>query len=514
MVKLYNDWIIVTKDDSSFFPLSINLTFTEPRHSYRVKGRTIDVPETTYKLYTIDDEMMIIPSGYLFLISEYFSNSNLIDMRHRSVYNETDEIVKNIENYRDILPGISLHDDQIEALKEILSNYRCIAQLSTGAGKTEILCALVKILSTINGVYPTTVVMEPTLKLVTDTISRFEGYGIPVVRYGDNRKIVENTVNICHPISLGNDIKKDSELLNNVDILLGDECHHFQSDSFRTPTYHMSNLSYSVGVSASAISQEHVNSKNISDYTYGELLTIGATGKLVINATAGSLIDSGKLANPVLFVVHNPANEPLSERDIANWHKVCSIRLESENRTRLIASAAEFFHMKNRKSLILVNTRRWAQSIMKVLDEYGLSDYTRSSFGGGYFEKYEDGEFVKDTDNVFSKYNNGEYTILIGTSHLYEGADIPNLDAVILAYGGKGERLQIQGLGRVLRKTKSGKYAYIVDFTDSGDIILSKHSRIRMERYRSIINIPEDRIFFSISIRDFQKIFDKLEDGS
>lgn len=518
MVKIYSDWIVVTKDDPSHLPLSMNLVKTDKgREVTNKRGRKITIPDKTLYLYSIiENDAIVIPQGLLSLISDYFSNSKVIDMRKKSPLENTEEYISRIQEYKNILDGIELRNEQIFALRKILYFKRCIVQLATGAGKTEILCSLVKVLTDINnGVTPTTLVLEPSIKLVKDTISRFDKYRIPVVKYSDSRKIIENVVNVCHPMSLGNDVEKDSMHLNNVEVLLCDETHHMSSESFRKPKYYMHNLSYSVGVSASAVAEDHVGSKSISDYTYSELLTIGALGPVVMNVKAGFLIDNDKLASPILFMVKNLANEKLRDEDKNNWNKICSIRLESENRTKLVAESAQFFHSVKRKSIILVNTVRWARSIMKVLDKFDLTEYTRASFGGGVFEKYDrdTDQFVNDTDDVFDKFSKGEYDILIGTSHLYEGADIKNLDTIILAYGGKSERLQIQGIGRVLRKTKTGKYAYIVDFTDSNDVVLSKHSKLRLERYKDIINIPEDHIFYDISVSDFRKIFNHLEDG-
>lgn len=518
MVKIYSDWIVVTKDDPSYLPLSMNLVKVDKGRKVKNKrGREVITPDRTLYLYNvIENDAIVIPQGLLFLINNYFNNSKVIDMRKRSPLENTETYISEIEKYRNILDGITLKNEQIFALRKILYSRRCIIQLATGAGKTEILCALVKILTDVNnGTIPTTLVFEPSIKLVNDTVSRFNLYGIPVVKYSDSRKITKNVVNVCHPISIGNDVEKDSMHLNDVEVLLCDETHHMASESFRKPKYYMHNLSYSVGVSASAVRNEHVGSDNISDYTYSELLTMGALGPVVMNVKAGFLIDNDKLASPVLFMVRNLANEKLRDEDINNWNKICSIRLESEKRVRLVAESAQFFHSVKRKSIILVSTVRWARSIMKVLDEFGLTEYTRASFGGGVFEKYDKDteQFVNDTSDVFDKFNKGEYDILIGTSHLYEGADVKNLDTMILAYGGKSERLQIQGIGRVLRKTKTGKYAYIVDFTDSNDLVLSKHSKLRLERYRDIMNIPEDHIFYDISVSDFGKIFDHLEDG-
>lgn len=513
-VKIYNSWIVVDKNDPSYLPLSSSLTFVEREHKIRSRGRNITIPPKINYVFTRTEKSIYVPAGLKKLVLPYITNSEVHDYSNKNKYN-IDVALSNIDSYIDILDGISLRKEQLIAIRKMIYAQRCIVQMPTGSGKTEVMCAFIKILSDCNnnGVTPTTLVVEPTIRLVNDTIDRFRKYDIPVAKYSDNREILENHVNICHPTSLGNDIEKNNQSLEKIEVVLGDECHHFRSETFRKPVDYMPNLIYSIGVSASAISQDNVNGDKISDFSYDELLTIGATGPLVMNVKPESLINRGALADPVLFILDNPADEHINERDIANWHEVSKKRLESDNRTELVCKAAAFFDSVDRKSLILVRTRRHAQLIMKELDKYNISDRIRASFGGGYFERYNGSDFVQDDNDVLEKYNSGEYTILIGTSHLYEGVDISNLDAMILAIGGKGERLQIQGVGRVLRKNKSGKYAWIIDFNDREDIILSKHSAIRLKRYKDTIGIPDNHIYIDMDIDDLPQIFSELENS-
>ena len=103
--------------------------------------------------------------------------------------------------------------------------------------------------------------------------------------------------------------------------------------------------------------------------------------------------------------------------------------------------------------------------------------------------------------------------ILVGTTHIYEGADIPSLDVVILANIGKKPRVLIQGIGRSLRKTKNGKYAHVIDFTDYMDKILNYHSRLRRDLCRSVIGIKKENIFDDIDFNMFKKLVMNLEDN-
>lgn len=516
MIKLLNNWIVVTKDDVSYFPLCSNLTILEKSRRLRNKNknkRDIIIPEKRIPLfYKSDNESIFIPAGLYSLIENYFNNSKIIDMRKRTNLSDTDMIIKNIDSYSDILEGIKLRTEQLLAIRKILIFKRCIIQMTTGSGKSEVMCAFLKIISSINNyMYPTTLVIEPTKKLQFDIANRFSKYEIPTTNYSNNRMIIPNCINICHPTSLGNDIDKNPDILNDVQILIGDETHHMKSDSWRKPTYNMNNLEYSIGLSASAICQEHVGKNNISDYNIGELFTIGATGKLVMNVKSASMISNERLANPVLIMIDNPANEKLETGNLSNWADIAKNVLESEHRVDLVCRSAKIFSDSDRKVLILVRTVRWARLIMEKLYEYGLGDITRGSYGGGRFEYYNGEEFLPDVSDVFNGYSTGRFNILIGTQHIYEGVDIPNLDVVILAYAGKSERVHVQGIGRALRKTKNGKYAYIVDFYDRENPILYRHSITRLMRYKEVVGIPDEHMYVDIDIEDVSEIFKNLE---
>jgi len=476
-----------------------------------LKGREIRTADQRVPLYEICDGNMYIPIGLYGFVKDYFIS--VVDNRTdvNDPLRDTKAVVSDIEQYRDVLDGITLRDKQISAICKILALGRCIVQLSTGAGKSEIMCAVVKLLSVINGnKYPTVLILEPTKLLVNDMVDRFRKYDIPAFSYLEEREIVENAVNITHPTALGNDVESNPDLLNTIQVMFGDECHHLQSETMRKPIYAMNSLVYSVGVSASVIHQDHVGSTDITDYTYGELLSIGATGPLVLNATSSELVGKG-LAQAVLYMVDNQANEELVGSREGDWHAIQKYRIESDARVNLIAKSAKVFFEKDIKILILVRTIRCAYKVMTALHQLGLTDFTRASFGSGKFEVYNGHDFERDKGDVYERFKNGDYRILVGTTHIYEGADIPNLDVIILGYGGREERLQIQGVGRALRDTKSGKYAHIVDIYDISDPILNNHSRERLKRYSSIIGIPDDRVFCHINVSKISTLYDQLE---
>ena len=91
------------------------------------------------------------------------------------------------------------------------------------------------------------------------------------------------------------------------------------------------------------------------------------------------------------------------------------------------------------------------------------------------------------------------------------GIDINSLDTVILAYCGKSERIQIQSCGRVLRLTKTGNRAYIIDFNDFKDPVLNYQFKLRLKRYKELIGVNSSDIYFCMSRDKLEEVFNKYE---
>lgn len=469
-----------------------------------------------YYSYNLDKEgNLIIPIGLMEFVKPYFSQYVKFNYDITNKLVNTKDAIEKLNNK--ILPGITLRDEQLEAIKLCLILKRTMIQMGTGAGKSEVMCGFIKILESCIGECPTTLLLEPTDKLKNEMIERFQKYGINAVDYGKNRQIVEGAINITHPMSLNNDLEKDPNLLNNIKIYLCDECHHSSAATYVTTILNIPNAEYNIGVSASAISQEHINCKNISEYDIKEIEAMSMLGKVSMNVTAADLIKQSKLAKPVLLVVNNPAKEVLKRGKENDWHEINKKRLQSSERTREIAEISTFFSNKGRKTLILVNTKNWAYDIAKKINELGLNEQCRLSFGGQVFLKYNPSteEFEKDDSDTFQDYRDGKISILIGTQHLVEGVDVPSLDTVILAYCGKSERIQIQSCGRVLRLTKNGNMAYIVDFSDERDPILNYQFKKRLKTYLTTIGVDKNNVHilnYDKINNDISIIFNKYEE--
>lgn len=418
--------------------------------------------------------------------------------------------------------------------------------MTTGAGKTEIMSSSIRLLLESN---PTAkiLVIEPTDVLVTNTVARFRKYNIDARPYKEVRHDVVSgkipcSVIVAHPKGLLNDIERNMNLLHEVKVAFWDECQHLKSDTWSSLNESISNVEYSIGLSALVIDKDHLTCTSLNILSLDEALILGATGKVLVYVPAKYYIDRNILATPVILQVNSDVRTVTRTEN--NWSVLRRDFIESTHRSYKAAQITDVFIRHNRRVLILVGTKYQAVLIARYLAEkFKHASNVAISFGGDdgkvidatKFDKlYSPGIGVNEdvfgqttlrlklSEDVFDscfegvsgivqEFDDKKYNILIGTSHLDEGVDVKELDAVILASGGKKDRRVIQRIGRCLRKSKSGKYAYVVDFNDEGNGVLSNHSRLRMNLFEDTIEVPEHLIYKQLSIESVEPIFTKLE---
>ena len=519
----YNNWIIISPDDPSYEEVKEHLIIKEreviQKREYDPNlGRTVKKStsrKVTKYLYEVKQDHVYIPYGLFPYIKHLFKNSKL-DYRSdfsSPLYNVQD-VLDNIEDYRDILPGISLYDNQLKALCAIFQKKRGVIQASTGFGKTELMCATAQIMKQINNdKYPTTLVLEPTIELLNGIKKRFKKYKIPINDYRETRTIMTNKVNLAHPTSLVNDLKMNKKLLNKVEVQFFDEVHHSQSLTWSEPSHHMPILKYSIGLSATFISHYNVNGQTIFDFNYDELKRIGTCGPIILKIEGKELIKNEQLAKPKLIIIGNDANEEIDETKIDyTWHNVRKIRLQSETRTKLIAEAASMFAKYDRKVIILMNALDWGRNIMLEIANLGYRKIVRTCFGGQTYEKVnKKGKIEKDFNSALTLFDKEKVKIIVGSSCIQEGIDLSKVDVCILAQGGISDRTTLQSVGRALRKSKTGIYAYLVDFDDKEDRILSNQYRERMIKYQKVLGIEKKDILKNATIQKLEQQFREWE---
>lgn len=88
-----------------------------------------------------------------------------------------------------------------------------------------------------------------------------------------------------------------------------------------------------------------------------------------------------------------------------------------------------------------------------------------------------------DRDEQLKALKEGKINVLISTMILKEGVNIPNIDLLIMAQGGKSVITVKQLIGRALRAKSGHNLVQIHDFYDCGNYV-EKHSKLRIEVYQ------------------------------
>jgi superfamily II DNA or RNA helicase len=89
-------------------------------------------------------------------------------------------------------------------------------------------------------------------------------------------------------------------------------------------------------------------------------------------------------------------------------------------------------------------------------------------------------EFRQET---IQKMRESKFGVYIATTIFDEGVDIPSVDTVILAAGGKSHVRLLQRIGRGMRHKEGLNQLIIHDFLDDTNMYLLSHSEERIDTY-------------------------------
>lgn len=143
----------------------------------------------------------------------------------------------------------------------------------------------------------------------------------------------------------------------------------------------------------------------------------------------------------------------------------------------IVREAVRMKRIVNMPTMVLVAHKQHGKILEEMMTAVGL----RVSFI--YGDSKQDARQAE-----LNKLATGELDVLIGSTILDVGVDVPAVGCVILAGGGKAEVALRQRIGRGLRAKKTGpNVCFVLDFIDSANGHLGDHSR---ERYSIVDRTP------------------------
>ena len=258
-------------------------------------------------------------------------------------------------------------------------------------------------------------------------------------------------------------------------------CHHIPSDTMSTLANKCVNAYYRIGVSATPWRD-----------TGDDILIEAALAKQnkddFINAT--KLIELGYLVPPHIYFV--PIKQKFSGK---NYNQVYNAAIVlNEHRNKIIYKIAQKMYEKNKHILILFKQVNHGTEITLNLQKM-ISDKSHPIKIVNPKNNKEttilvrEVEMLSGTDDslkraaVFEAVKQGLCRCLVASTIADEGLDLPILDTLILAGGGKSSTRAFQRIGRVLRLHEGKTNAIVFDFVDYTPM-LRRHSRERQKYYK------------------------------
>jgi superfamily II DNA or RNA helicase len=356
------------------------------------------------------------------------------------------------------LPGITFRQDQLELINTIHipeNNFRGMIVSPTGSGKTILQLGIIS-------TFPencTVLILAHTLSLIEQTYQELLKY---------NFKNVQPITGLTSKELTGRIVVSTIQSFSNIDpneymdyfyIVICDEVHHSHSDTYSSV------LKYLLAPIRLGFTATMPKNKK-------HLLTIeGLIGPLIGELTIDQAKEIDILAKPKINIIKTTLDWNIKREK--NYHRVYETGIVSNiGRNRRIINLAQKYSKENKSTLIMVSKIEHGNNLLNMARTSGLDI------------EFVNGDMPSDErEQIKKRITNKELLCIICTTVWKEGINIPSLDTIINAAGGKSEIATLQTIGRGLRKTKDKDIVTIVDFFDPSNPFLVEHFGERLCLY-------------------------------
>ena len=249
------------------------------------------------------------------------------------------------------------------------------------------------------------------------------------------------------------------DILAKFELVIVEEAHEVSSDSFYIVMAACRNAHYRMALTGTPF---------MKDDEEANMRLLASCGPVAIKITEKMLIDRGILARPFFKYINLPeVHKPKALYRSTPWQKAYEVGIVS-NEYRNKAFCAEILRARSYglNSMVLVQHKAHGELLKGMLQRAGLKV-----------------EFIYGEDNqsarsvALAALGSGGLDVLIGSTILDVGVDVPSVGMIVLAGGGKAEVATRQRIGRGLREKKGGgpNVAFIVDAADDHNNHIKGH---------------------------------------
>jgi superfamily II DNA or RNA helicase len=265
--------------------------------------------------------------------------------------------------------------------------------------------------------------------------------------------------------------KSTLEMLTHFEFVILEEAHEASGNSYYDIMKYCKNAYYRLSLTATP---------NMKDSEEANMRLMACSGPVAIKVSEKMLIDRGILAKPYFKFIALPDNPPAFYKDDKGhthklfrstpWQKAYEIGIvHNELRNSLIVREAKIARKYGLNIMILVRHKKHGEILKRMIS----NEKMRCEFIFGENDQDE-------RKTALNALQTGKIDILIGSTILDVGVDVPAVGMIIVAGAGKAEVGTRQRIGRGLRRKKVGpNVALIVDFSDPYNHHLIAHSAQR-----------------------------------
>ena len=349
------------------------------------------------------------------------------------------------------LPQVSFRGYQSDLIHKALSQKGCIIKSPTGSGKTVVLGGLIKALEDKTGL-----IFFTKKQLLYQTYEQLREWGFDVgLAFGDG--VILKPITLCTIQSI--DKVMDSHL-EQSEFIIFDEVHEFGKGKIASKAVKsFPNATYRIGMTAT-VPTDPISKLNL----------ISGLGKVIEEVDAKDLVSLGFLTEPIIQVISVKDTANVDDTELTYREVYEKFITNNDLRNKMIVELVKTISKNPSRTLIIVKDLKHAEILHKIIPN-SLK-----------LEGKDDLSVRKKTIKEFIK---AESSVLIGTTIMQTGIDIPEITHLINARGLKSEIATIQAMGRALRIHKSKRKVYIYDFFDRAPY-LEKHAKERIKSYKSL----------------------------
>ena len=261
--------------------------------------------------------------------------------------------------------------------------------------------------------------------------------------------------------------------------VLVSNCHHIPAQTITTIANKCKNAYYRIGVSATPW-------RDAGD----DLLIEAVLNKkkdAVINASM--LIEMGYLVKPEIYFV--PIKQVFKGKNYQDIYNKAIV--ENLDRNKIITKIAYNMYIRDKHILMLYKNIKHGEKLLDMVSKRigeKVKPFTikNQKTNKDVTVRVRNVELLSGNDDtvkrlaVFEAVKTGFCRCLIASTIADEGLDLPILDTLILAGGGKSSTRAFQRIGRVIRLHEGKTKGIVFDFTDYTPM-LRRHSRNRQKYY-------------------------------